>query len=111
MTQHKIPDDFLTVVIKMNPEISNVEIVDVDTFKIINPLTFNLDERFQLVVNLYMNREHKLQGPRKTYSEILNNLFKYTYSDHNFISFVVSQISYPPEKTNTQKFHELFSVS
>jgi hypothetical protein len=111
MTQHKIPDDFLTVVIKMNPEISNVEIVDVDTFKIINPLTFNLDERFQVLVNLHVKREYKLQGPRKTYSEILNNLFKYTYSDHNFISFVVSQISYPPEKTNMEKFNELFSVS
>jgi hypothetical protein len=108
MTQPKIPETFLTVVIKMNPEISNIEIENFDVIKIINPLTFNLDERIKVIVNLHMNREHKLKGPRNTYSELLNTLFNYTYPDHEFISFAVSQISYPPEKTNMEKFHELF---
>jgi hypothetical protein len=111
MTQHKIPDDFLTVVIKMNPEISNVEIVDFEIFKIINGSTFNIDERFQVFVNLHVKREYKLKGLRDTYSKLLDTLFKHTYPDHDFISFVVSQISYPLEKTNLEKFNELFSVN
>lgn len=111
MTQYKIPEEFLTVITKMNPEIYWVEYADFITQKLINCSTFNTDELIRINVNLHMNREHNLKGTVNTYSDILNNLFKYTYPDYNFISFQVSKFSYPLEKTNMQKFHELFSVS
>jgi hypothetical protein len=111
MIQYKIPEEFLTVITKMNLEISNVEYEDFITQKFINPSTFDTNELIRINVNLHMNREHKLNGTVNTYSDILTNLFKFTYPDYNFISFQVSKFSYPLEKTNRQKFHELFSVS
>jgi hypothetical protein len=108
MTNPKIPETFLTVITKMNPEISNVEIEVFDVITLINPSTFNLDERIKVIVNLHMNKEHKLKGNRENYSEILNTLFIYTYPDYHFISFKVKSLHLPQEKTNMEKFHELF---
>lgn len=111
MTKPKIPETFLTVITKMNPEISNVEIEVFDVIKLINPPTFNVDERIKVIVNLHMNREHKLKGNRENYSEILNTLFTHTYPDYLFISFDVKLLHFPQEKTNMEKFHELFSMN
>lgn len=110
MTPCKIPEQFIRVVTKMNPEISNVEFME---FQVINnmvhPMTFETTERVVVIVNLIMNREYELKGNRNNYTEILNTLFNGTYSKYEFISFSVERISYLPEKTNMQKFQELFS--
>jgi hypothetical protein len=111
MPEYKIPDDFLIVISKMNPEISNVEIVNVDTTKTICSTTFNANELIRIHVNLHMNREYQLKGNQSTYTETLNNLFRLTYSKHEFISFHVDKFSFLNEKTNMEKFQELFSVN
>jgi hypothetical protein len=111
MTEYKIPDDFLIVISKMNPEISNVEIKNIDTIKTICSTTFNVDELIRINVNLHINREYQLKGNQSTYTETLNNLFRLTYSKHDFISFNVAKFSYLNEKTNMEKFQELFSAN
>jgi hypothetical protein len=111
MPEYKIPDDFLIVISKMNPEISNVEIKNIDTIKTICSTTFNVDELIRINVNLHINREYQLKGNQSTYTETLNNLFRLTYSKHDFISFNVVKFSYLNEKTNMEKFQELFSAN
>jgi NDP-sugar pyrophosphorylase family protein len=45
------------------------------------------------------------------YGNHVKQFLQLAYPDYNFISFQVSKFSYPLEKTNLEKFNELFSVS
>ena len=48
---------------------------------------------------------------KKEYGEQLNDYFKMTYDGMDFVSFHVQSFIFPPEKTNEDKFFEVFGVT
>jgi hypothetical protein len=50
-----------------------------------------------------------LNGSNEYYGEEIDKLFHFTYPDYEFVKFSVDEMDVRPEKTNYEKFIELFS--
>ena len=48
---------------------------------------------------------------KKEYGDELNDYFKMTYDGMDFVSFHVQSFIFPPEKTNEDKFFEVFGMT
>ena len=108
MTNFKVPEEFIRVVTKLNPEITNIEVEKVEKLVMYDPYSFMPIEKFIIDTKVrFSGRTWK--GTREYYSEILNNLFGYTYSEESeFVRFGTVMFSLPPEETNGEKFFKLF---
>lgn len=103
-----IPPDFEVVVKRMIPEIVGIGVINVVSSKMISPTSFETIERFLVSIRLISESPAMLNN-RQYYSDKLNSLFNYTYSGYDFIKFYVEEIHcLPQEKTNYDKFVELF---
>ena len=108
MSNFRVPDEFIRVVTKMNPEITNIEVENVKKVAMIDSISLRAVEKFMVDVKVYF-KGHTWKGTREYYSEILNNLFSYTYSEESeFVRFGTVIFSLPPEETNGEKFNKLF---
>jgi|LakMenEpi03Aug12_release.lakeMendotaPanAssembly.Ray.scaffolds.fasta_scaffold2198573_1 hypothetical protein len=107
-----IPPDFEVVVKKMIPEIRGIDVVNTICTKIINPITFDVVDKFLVSIRL-TSESPVMLNKRQHYTDEINTLFNYTYSGYDFIKFYVEEIHCLPQevKTNYDKFVELFGVA
>jgi hypothetical protein len=108
----KLPEGFRTVILKMIPEISEIDIIN---FEVITHLLggniIDTEERFTIVLNLVIKDDEKILGGKHAYTESINTLFKYVHSDINFVRFRVENISITKKQKNKEIFMSLFGVN
>ncbi len=95
---------------KMHPELNLIEIHSVEAYSMIDAPTFITHEYFRVKLNIQIaNGSHPI-GAMPQYGDSITNLFRYTYSDHKFISFQIHEMKHEPTVSNRDKFMELFGV-
>jgi hypothetical protein len=105
----ELPDNFRKVIMKLHPEIEDVVIDDYEIQKKYNPNDFNPESFFMVNLSVYFNQDDAPKGNKEFYTESFTELFKMTYGvEMDFIFFKVLSLIVPPEKTNDDKFYELF---
>ena len=104
-----IPSTFKDVVVKMCPEILNIVSVGYREQTVYDPMTFNPIYKYLVGVDLYFDNYNGMKKSKHEYSKEIDDYFKMTYgSEMDFISFHVQSFIFPPERTNKDKFFELF---
>jgi hypothetical protein len=104
-----IPDTFKSVVLKTCPEIRDIVSVSYDETSVMyNPETFEPIKKFIVYVDIYFHNNFTISKNKVSYESRLNDYFKMTYDDMDFITFRIESFIVPPEKTNQDKFFELF---
>ena len=104
-----IPPDFEIVIKKMNPEITGIRMIRTEVTKMKVRAKFEAVDKFLVVIALQFGGGlSHVKGHPEYYSDEINKLFTYTYSDYDFVRFHVHEFDLPPEKTNYDKFVELF---
>ena len=106
-----VPENFKIVVLKMCPEIKDIVSVGYRNNKMYDPMTFNPVYNYLVGVDLYFDEKYGMKKSKKEYGEELNDYFKMTYDGMDFVSFHVQSFIFPPEKTNDDKFFEVFGVT
>lgn len=105
--QIKIPDTFLNVILKSFPEFYSITTEGYEVIEFYNPVNFQQDNRYRVEIKIHTN----VEGPKKNkseYEELINDYFKMTYPDMDFILFNIHSLIIPPKETNRDKFLELF---
>jgi hypothetical protein len=105
-----IPPDFEIVIKKMNPEITGIRMIRTEATKLLSvKKNFEAVDRFLVVIALqFGGGQSHVKGHPEYYSDEINKLFNYTYSEYDFVRFHVHEFDLPPVKTNYDKFVELF---
>jgi hypothetical protein len=107
-----LPETYKLVISKMCSEIEEVLVQGYDTTTVYNPNNFEPMKRFLVNVNIRFKPECAISGNKKKYEEQLNNYFTMTFgSQIDFIKFSVLSFIIPPEKSNEDKFFELFGIN
>ena len=105
----ELPDNFRKVIMKLHPEIADVVIDNYETQKKYNPMDFSPESFFEVNLSVYFNQDDIPKGPKEFYTNSFTDLFKMTYGgEMDFIYLKVLSLIVPPEKTNDDKFYELF---
>jgi len=104
----EIPETFLRVLEKMQPEISKIEIKSIHSNGVISPKTLEFIELFRVNVAIQIARNKIRAGNLSEYSELITKLFRFTYDEYEFIHFNVIEVFLEPDITNRDKFMELF---
>lgn len=89
----KIPDKFINVITKMLPEIENISITNSHTFKPSG--YYGYSQKDVTLVNVKLQIEVKNQLgilSRDQYSEKINDFFKMTYPNYDFVEFKVESV-------------------
>ncbi len=105
-----IPETFKNVILKICPEIINVVSVGYKDTKVYNPETFDLISKYLVGVDLYFDEKNGMKKTKHEYGNLFNDYFKMTYCDLDFVTFHVQSFIFPPEKSNEDKFFEIFGV-
>ena len=104
-----IPPTFKEVIVKMRPEIADIVSVGYREQLAYDPANFSPRHLYLVGVDLYFENIGDVKLSKKEYGKEIMDYFKMTYgSDMEFISFHVQSLIFPPEKTNKEKFLELF---
>lgn len=103
----KIPDRFIKALNALHPEIEKLVICDVNRVGVYDPITFNPIYRFELTVNVHIKDESLIKGHSIHYQGVLNEVFKITYVDMDFVTFRPGLII-TPRLTNIQLFYKVF---
>jgi hypothetical protein len=106
----EIPKTFKDVVIKMFPEIMDIVSSGYRDNVMYSPETFDPIKQYLVGVDLYFEEKNGMKKSKKEYGDELTDYFKMTYSELDFITFHVRSFIFPPEKSNEEKFFELFGV-
>jgi hypothetical protein len=106
-----IPERFKEVVLKMCPEIKNIVSNGYRDNKMYDPMTFNPVFNYLVGVDLYFDETYGMKKSKKEYGDELTDYFKMTYDGMDFVSFHVQSFIFPPEKTNEDKFFEVFGIT
>jgi hypothetical protein len=105
-----IPESLRVVVKKMMPEITLMGVARVEAYKKYNPVNFDVIDEYIVKLRLTFDGGAKtLNGSNEYYGEEIDKLFHFTYPDYEFVKFSVDEMDVRPEKTNYEKFIELFS--
>lgn len=104
----KIPDRFIKALNALHPEIEKLVICDVNRVGMYDPLTFTPLYKFELTVDVHIKDEDLVNGSDLYYTNILNEVFKITYVDMEFVTFK-SGLIITPRLTNIQLFYKVFS--
>jgi hypothetical protein len=105
----EIPESFNTVVLKLCPEIREIVTVGYKSTVMYNAITLEPIFKFLVEINIFFNENDAPQGDKTHYKTLINDYFKMTYgSEMDFITFKVESFTIPPEKTNEDRFFELF---
>jgi hypothetical protein len=103
----KIPDRFVKALNALHPEIEKLEICDVDRVGVYDAMTFTPIYRFEVVVNVHIKDEKQVKGPGEYYTNILNETFKITFVELEFVLFKAILVL-TPRLTNLQLFYKYF---
>lgn len=106
----KIPKDLEVVIKKLHKEIVEIEIHEIETVLVYDPMTFEPVEQF--VIHLKLKLDNYDKNPFQLRDKFNNDLatsFEYTYPDIDFIQFRVIGFIDEPKKTNREIMMELFS--
>jgi len=106
----EIPKTFKDVVIKIFPEIQDVVSSGYRENVMYSPETFDPIKKYLVGIDLYFDDKSGMKKTKNDYGKEITNYFKMTYSDLDFITFHVRSFIFPPEKTNEDKFFEIFGV-
>jgi hypothetical protein len=104
-----IPPMFKEVILKMCPEIVDIVSNGYREHMAYNPNNFEPVFTYLVGVDVYFDEYNGMKKSKKEYGEEFNDYLKMTYgSEMEFISFHVQSFIFPPERTNKDKFFELF---
>ena len=103
-----IPPTFKDVVVKMCPEIVDIVSKGYREHMVYNPMNFEPVYTYLVGIDLYFDNHNGMKKSKNEYGKELNDYFKMTYSDIDYVTFHVQSFIFPPEKTNKEKFLELF---
>lgn len=103
-----IPETFKDVLLKLCPEISDVVSVGYRENTVYDPNTFNPIYKYLVGVDIYFDETNGMNKSNHEYGKLFNDYFKMTYSDIDYVTFHVQSFIFPPEKSNREKFLELF---
>jgi hypothetical protein len=103
----KIPDRFIKALNALHPEIEKLVICDVNRVGMYDPSTFTPIYKFELTVDVHIKDEDLVNGSDLYYTNILNEVFKITYVDMEFVTFK-SGLIITPRLTNIQLFYKVF---
>lgn len=103
-----IPPTFKDVVVKMCPEIVDIVSKGYREHMVYNPMNFEPTYTYLVGIDLYFDNHNGMKKSKNEYGKELNDYFKMTYSDMDYITFHVQSFIFPPEKSNKDKFFELF---
>lgn len=103
-----IPPTFKDVILKMCPEIVDIVSIGYREHMVYNPMNFEPVYKYLVGVDLYFDNHNGMKKSKNEYGTLFNDYFKMTYSDMDYITFHVQSFIFPPEKTNKDKFFELF---
>jgi hypothetical protein len=104
----EIPKTFKDVVIKMFPEIQDVVSAGYRETVMYSPDTFDQIKKYLVGVDIYFDETNGMKKSKDEYGILFNDYFKMTYSELDFVTFHVRSFIFPPEKTNEEKFFEVF---
>ena len=105
----ELPKMYKLVILKMCPEIVDVVSTGYREQIIYDPNTFAPFNKYLVGIDLYFGDYNGMKKSKTEYGEEIGGYFKMTYGNKfNFISFYVQSFIFPPEKTNEDKFFELF---
>jgi hypothetical protein len=104
-----IPSTFKDVVVKMCPEILNIVSVGYREQTVYNPMTFDPVYKYLVGIDLYFDNHNGMKKSKNEYGKEIGDYFKMTYgSEMEFVSFHVQSFIFPPERTNKDKFFDMF---
>lgn len=106
-SKFKIPDRFIKALNALHPEIEKLVICDVDRVGVYDAITFAPIYRFQVTVNVHVKDETRIKGLGEYYTNILNDTFKITFVEMDFVLFKTSLVI-TPRLTNLQLFYKYF---
>ena len=104
----EIPDNFKSVILKTRPEIRDIVSAGFKVTTMYDPQSFEPIKKFLVGVNIFCHENILVLGDKASYELMLNDYFKMTYTGMDFVTFKVESLIIPPEKTNQDKFFELF---
>jgi hypothetical protein len=105
-----IPETFKGVILKICPEIIDVKSNGYRETVMYNPMNFEPIKKYLVGVDLYFDEKNGMKKSKTEYGNLFNDYFKMTYSDLDFVTFHVRSFIFPPEKSNEDKFFEIFGV-
>ncbi len=108
--KYKIPEVFKVVVKKLYKEIEEIEVHEVESIMLYNPIDFNPVEKFTIHLKLKLEKYGNHLPLHQKYGDDITTAFTYTYPDIDFIKFTVRSFIDEPKKTNREIMMELFSV-
>jgi len=104
-----VPEKLKDVVKKMCPEIKDIVSVGYREQSVYDPTTFNPIYKYLVGVDVYFDDHNGMKKSKNEYGKEFNDYLKMTYgSEMEFITFHVQSFIFPPERTNKDKFFELF---
>jgi hypothetical protein len=103
-----IPPTFKDVVVKMCPEIVDIVSRGYREHMVYNPMNFEPVYTYLVGIDLYFDNHNGMKKSKNEYGKEIDDYFKMTYSDMDYITFHVQSFIFPPEKSNKDKFFELF---
>jgi hypothetical protein len=105
----EIPESFNMVILKLCPEIREVVTIGYKSIAHYDSATFEPVFKFTVGIDIFFNEYNIPHGDKTHYETLVNDYFKMTYgSEMDFVTFKVESFIIPPEKTNQDKFFELF---
>jgi hypothetical protein len=105
-----IPKIFKDVILKICPEIIDVKSSGYRETVVYNPVNFEPIKKYLVGVDLYFDEKNGMKKSKNEYGNLFNDYFKMTYNDLDFVTFHVRSFIFPPEKSNEDKFFEIFGV-
>ena len=105
-----IPDTFKDVLLKLCPEIKDVVSIGYRENAVYDPMTFNPIYKYLVGVDIYFDETNGMKKSKNEYGKLFNDYFNMTYSDIDYVTFHVQSFVFPPEKSNREKFLELFET-
>ncbi len=106
----QIPSLLRDVIMKIYPEIIDIKSNGYRDTVMYNPENFEPIKKYLVGVDLYFNEKNSMKKSKKEYGDIITEYFNMTYTDLDFVTFHVRSFIFPPEKSNEQKFFDVFGV-
>jgi hypothetical protein len=104
-----IPERFKDVVIKMCPEIKDIVSVGYREQSMYNPTDFSPVYKYLVGIDIYFDDYNGMKKSKAEYGTEIGDYFRMTYgSEMEFVSFHVQSFIFPPERTNKDKFFDMF---
>jgi hypothetical protein len=103
----KLPELFVLILKKTYPDIVNVNVIEAETFQ---SYDIRLGKNTKVFIKLNLElQDTNLIRCKEEYDELINNLFKMTYPNFEFVSLTVREIKIL-RHDRFKEFMELFSI-